>query len=395
MNLEAATESAKPAKHADLAGVRTRTAAPANRLRWLARLRRFAGQALAFWVIAAAGAADFRGCQFLSCDRFEDWEKAPGPETNQWHLTSPPFRAGLDWDELVLSWNAGTPPGTGLKFEVRVFEPAPATRFYTLGRWATDAERQPRESVRDQKDDRGEVQTDTLVLTQPACAAQVRVTFTGAKDVVRPALRFIGLSVVDSRVHPKPLAPNRAAWGRDLPVPERTQVVYLEGVTAWCSPTSLSMLLAFWSEKLGRSDLMLDVPAVAAAVNDPQWPGTGNWAFNVAFAGSLPGLRAFVTRLSDVSELEDWIAAGVPVAISLSYNLLRGQPRAAADGHLVVLRGFTPAGDPIVNDPGTGHEIRRVFPRADWVRAWAVSHNTVYLVRPLAVSAPPARWSHW
>lgn len=395
MNLETATESAKSAKDVKLAGVWSRTVAPAKRLRQLTRLHRFPGAVLAFWAIAAAGAADFRGCQFLSCDRFDGWERTPGPETNQWCLTSPPFRAGLDWDELVLSWNADTPPGTGLKFEVRALDPAPATRFYTLGRWATDASRQPRESVRDQKDDRGEVRTDTLVLTRPARDAQVRVTFTGAGDAIRPALRFVGLSLVDSRFHSTPLPPNPSAWGRDLPVPERTQVVYPEGVTAWCSPTSLSMLLGFWAEKLGRSDLMLDVPAVAAAVNDPQWPGTGNWAFNVAFAGSLPGLRAFVTRLSDVSELEDWIAAGVPVAISLSYNLLRGEPRAAADGHLVVLRGFTPAGDPIVNDPGTGHEIRRVFPRADLVRAWAVSHNTVYLVRPLAVLAPPARWDHW
>ncbi len=359
------------------------------------RVYRLASLALALLAIAAASAADFRGCQFLGCDRFDDWEKTPGPATNQWCLTSPPFEAGLEWDELVLSWNADTPPSTGLKFEVRVTEPPPATRFYTLGLWATDAAQQPRESVRNQKDERGEVQTDTLVLTQPARAAQVRVTFTGSDATARPALRFIGLSVCDRHAQLEPLAPNRAAWGRDLPVPERTQVIYPEGVSAWCSPTSLSMLLAFWAEKLDRRDLDLEVPAVAAAVNDPQWPGTGNWAFNVAFAGSLPGVRAFVARLSDISELEDWIAAGVPVAASVSYSLLRGQPREPADGHLVVVRGFTATGDPIVNDPGTGHEIRRVFPRANLARAWAVSHNTVYVVRPLNVPSPAARFGHW
>ncbi len=365
---------------------------PSRRPAWRCRL---AGPVLGLLVIATVGATDFRGCEFLGCERFADWEPTPGSVTNQWRLTSPAFRAGLNWDELVLSWNADTPPGTGLRFEVRVTDPAPATGFYTLGWWATDAARQPRESVRHQNDDRGEVQTDTLVLTRPARAAQVRVTFTGAGAGVRPTLRFVGLSLVDRRVHPAPLAPNGAAWGRELPVPGRTQVIYPEGITAWCSPTSVAMLLAFWSEKLHRSDLLLDVPVVAAAVNDPRWPGTGNWAFNVGFAGSLPGLRAAVTRLSDISELEDWIVAGVPVAISVSYNLLRGQPRAATDGHLVVLRGFTSTGDAIVNDPGTGHEIRRVIPRADLARAWAVSRNTVYLIRPLAVPAPPDRFGHW
>ena len=33
----------------------------------------------------------------------------------------------------------------------------------------------------------------------------------------------------------------------------------------------------------------------------------------VAFAGSLPGLRAYVTRLGDFREIEDWTLAGFPV----------------------------------------------------------------------------------
>lgn len=365
MNWEPATERASTMLNPSRAGIRPGALVATNGLRRAVRFCRFTGLVQAVLAITTANATDFRGRQFLGCDRFDDWVQTPGPATNQWLLTSPPFEAGLEWDELVLSWNADTPPGTGLKFEVRATEPSPATRFYTLGLWATDAAQQPRESVRNQKDDHGEVQTDTLVLSQPARAAQVRVTFTGSGAAL-PALRFIGLSVCDSHAQLEPLSPNQAAWGRDLPVPERTQVVYPDGVNAWCSPTSLSMLLAFWAEKLDRRDLDLEVPAVAAAVNDPQWPGTGNWAFNVAFAGSLPGLRAFVTRLSDVSELEDWIAAGVPVAASVSYNLLRGLAREPADGHLVVVRGFTATGDPIVNDPGTGHEIRRSFRARTW-----------------------------
>jgi hypothetical protein len=246
-----------------------------------------------------------------------------------------------------------------------------------------------------QRDEHGEVQTDTLVLREPARAAQVRLTLTGDATGTKPTVGFIGLSLLDPRVKLAALPPNRSAWGRELAVPERTQVIYPEGVSAWCSPATLSMLLAHWAKTISRPELELEVPAVAQAVNDPQWPGTGNWPFNTAFAGSFPGLRAYVTRLSDVSELEDWVVAGVPVAVSVSYNLLRGQPRDRSDGHLVVVRGFTAEGDVVVNDPGTGKEIRRVFSRQNLVQAWAVSQNTVYLVYPVATTPPKDRFGHW
>lgn len=346
--------------------------------------------------VVTAAAADRRGCQFLSWERFDRWQREPAADAASWTLTSPPVVADLDWNEAVLSWNAETPPGTGLQFEIRRVAPEPETGWYHLGHWtSTPTAVCLRQSVRGQQDAHGEVHTDTLVLSAPARSAQIRVRFTGGPDGAVPRLKFLGLSLRDNRGEPEPLPPNRAAWGRELAVPERTQVIYPEGVSAWCSPTSLSMLLAFWGAQLNRPELVLEVPAVARAVDDPQWPGTGNWSFNAAFAGSFPGLRACVTRLSDVAELEDWIAAGVPVAVSVSYELLRGRPRERADGHLVVVRGFTATGDVVVNDPGTGRDIRRVFPRENLARAWAVSGRTVYLVYPEGHPRPVDRFGHW
>lgn len=343
----------------------------------------------------AAWPAGHRGRQFLGWEHFDSWQ---GSDTasNRWTLTSPPLTAGLDWNEAVLSWNAETPPGTGLKFELRRLAPAPETPWYVLGFWASaPTGRCPRQSVRGQKDAHGEVQTDTLVLSAPARAAQIRVIFTGAATGGEARLKFLGLSLRDNRAEWTELPPNRAAWGRELAVPERTQVIYPEGVAAWCSPASLSMLLAYWAARLDRPELAADVPAVARAVHDPEWPGTGNWAFNTAFAGGFPGLRAYVTRLSDVSELEDWVLAGVPLAVSVSYNLLRGEPREREDGHLVVVRGFTAAGDVVVNDPGTGRAIRRVFARPNLARAWATSGHTVYVVHPVDQALPADRFGHW
>ena len=83
--------------------------------------------------------------------------------------------------------------------------------------------------------------------------------------------------------------------------------------------------MSFWSRTLNRPELDLDVTEIAKAVYDPVWQGTGNWPFNTAYAGSYPGMRAYVTRLTDLAELEDWIADGLPVALSVCLNRLSGR----------------------------------------------------------------------
>jgi hypothetical protein len=150
------------------------------------------------------------------------------------------------------------------------------------------------------------------------------------------------------------------------------------------------MLLEYWSHTLRRPELNMTVPHVAQSVHDPKWPGTGNWSFNVAFAGSFAGMRAYVSRLDDLGQVEAWVAAGVPVVLSVDYDLLKGT-QGRSGGHLVVCNGFTATGDVIIADPGrrTPHGQRyRVFPRRNVIAAWAASHNTVYLVYPEALKLP-------
>jgi hypothetical protein len=129
-------------------------------------------------------------------------------------------------------------------------------------------------------------------------------------------------------------------------------------------------------------------------VYDRQWGGTGNWALNMAYAGSLPGLRAYVTRMSDLAQLEDWVAHGMPVGLSLCYNRLRGKSREPS-GHLVVCVGFTKEGDPVINDPGTRRNVRKVFPRANLVDAWEYKNNTAYIILPENAAPPADRFGHW
>jgi hypothetical protein len=233
------------------------------------------------------------------------------------------------------------------------------------------------------------VDTDTLKLHDYAQAVQLRITLSSDPA----ALKFLGLAFCDSLAERSVLPPNKSAWGKTLNVKERTQADYPEGISEWCSPTSMSMLMSFWSSKLNRIDLEYDVPEVARGVHDPNWPGTGNWPFNTAFVGAHKGIRAYVARFSDVSELEDWIEAGIPVAISVSYGYLKGRPERA-NGHLVVCIGFDENGNIVVNDPGR-RMVRQVYLRENLIKAWAESENTVYLVYPEKWKVPQDRFGHW
>ena len=329
---------------------------------------------------------------FTDFSRFLKASGAPGETI----LTSPEITVPVAWDEMVASWN--TPPGVYLKIEARGVYPDHTTKYYALGLWSDDFSAHPRQSVNGQRDADGTVDTDTLVLARRGAKVQLRITLGSSDAKTVPPFKFLALSFCDSQAQAVPHEPNRAAWGRIIPVPEKRQSDY-EGGNAWCSPASLSMVLDFWGETLHRPELDRSVPEVAQAVNDPSWGGTGNWPFNTAYAGEFPGLRACVARFDDISEVEDWIAAGIPVVLSVSSYLTNDRHDGEDNGHLIVCAGFTGTGDVVANDPGVsikqGQRARRVYPRERVVAAWKKSKNAVYLIYPESARIPPNRFGHW
>lgn len=336
--------------------------------------------------------------RFWSTTDFSTFRQSTELETGRIVLTSPELKAPIRWDELVLSWNASVPAGSGLKFEVRALGAERKSEFYNLGYWAEDTAEQPRESVTGQKDEDGDVQTDTLSLKWAADRFQLRITFLGTNAATRPRLMFLGASFLNTKAAFLAQPPNQSAWGKVLLVPERSQLSD-PGGRDWCSPTSVSMVLAYWSAVLKRAELNVELADAAAGIYDKNWPGTGNWSFNAAFAGKFEGMRAYVTRLADVAELETWIEAGVPPVVSVSYDLLHARKQGQSNGHLVVCIGFTKQGDAIINDPWAdlkkSDPIRYVIPRANLIKAWARSRQTVYLIHPENWPVPKSRASRW
>ena len=324
--------------------------------------------------------------QLRSFDHFEGFERTISGKDVV--LLSPRVEV-LPWNELIVSWNASCPPGTALTVEAQAFDAERATRFYTIGHWSAEPGTN-RASVRHEGDADAKVDTETLVCLRQMNAAQVRVTLRGTNGI-SPQLKLLSFSFLNSAIPPTTNAPNRAAWGRVLDVPERSQLGY-KGGSGWCSPTSLSMLLGYWSGQLHRAELDVPVPETARQVHDVVYGGTGNWAFNMAYAGSFDGMRAWATRFDDFRRVEDWIVAGIPVALSVSFDLLNGKEADQGNGHLIVVVGFTETGDVVVNDPWPNpkkeNRVRKIFPRAQVIRAWQRSKQAAYLVVPEGVRPP-------
>ncbi|GAA0357463.1 peptidase C39 family protein [Actinoallomurus spadix] len=342
-----------------------------------------------------------------------------GGGTKTWDYarwTSPDVSIGFGASQLIASWNASTPHGSWLQVEMRGHTGTGAeTKWYVMGRWAADDPGEGgdinRTSVPGQKDDNGNVDIDTFVAKNSLTSYQLRVTLYRLPGRhVRPVLRSVGAmaSLVPSRTT-VPVSPLGGAEGIELKVPAYSQEIhkgqypeYDNGGEAWCSPTSTSMVVAYWRRGPSRKDLAWvdrsyadpQVDYAARNVYDHNYQGAGNWPFNTAYAARF-GLNGFITRLRSLTELERFIKAGVPVVTSQSFKAAE-LPGAgySTNGHLFVVVGFTKDGDPIINDPASPSDaaVRHVYPRAAFETVWQRSSSSggiAYIMYPPGHRLPP------
>jgi hypothetical protein len=306
-------------------------------------------------------------------------------------LESPVFAAAHLFDTAIASWNAQTPVGTWLQVELRAFRPADShwTKYYNMGFWASGTETIERQSVNGQGDADGFVATDTLLLNGSAAYTkyQYRLTLFTTTLGTTPSVQLISVMTSDSEKEAAGLivVPDTQVWGKDLVVPKRSQMIYKRGGEVWCSPTSTSMVLAYWGTDV-------PVPQAADATFDYVYDGNGNWPFNTAWASTY-GLEAYITRMGSMAQIEQWIKADVPVIISYAFGVgeLPGTPIASSAGHLMVVRGFDASGNVIVNDPAAAADdlVRIVYDRAKLEELWLRnSGGTVYLIYPKGHAIP-------
>jgi hypothetical protein len=340
--------------------------------------------------------------------------------------TSRVVRPGFDLTELISSWNARTPGHTWVQVEMRGRADTGAmSKWYVMGRWSADDPDAGgaihRTSVPRQGDDLGYVAIDTFVASggHSLSSYQLRVTLYRPHGTSQsPHVGMVGAmaSRIDVPEH-LPASPLGGAEGITLDVPTYSQELHTGeypqwdgGGEAWCSPTSTSMVLAYWRSGPRPADYAWVDPAyqdpwvdhAARNTYDYNYDGAGNWPFNAAYAGRF-GLDAFVTRLRSLTEAEQFIKRGIPLVVSVSWD--KGELDGAGystNGHLMVIVGFTEDGDVVVNDPAShlipsNEQVRTVYDREQFENTWVPhSGGVAYVLHPSDVPLPdPPAQANW
>ncbi|QSR29643.1 hypothetical protein CFI00_03810 [Nocardioides sp. S5] len=317
-----------------------------------------------------------------------------GTWTSPWAATTFPATS------LIPSWEATTPGRSLVRVQVRGRDASGRTGTWdTVADWSRTNRPVARRTWSGQADDLGGVNADTWQSAGGVTSWQVRVTLMRPRgSSLSVGLERVGAVASADATAPRPTSEPGPAAGTVLPVPTYSQMVHEGhypqwggGGEAWCSPTSTAMVLGYYGISprpggiaAGHTDAVVD--HTAKMVYDHGYRGTGNWAFNTAYAATLVAGDSYVTRMRDLREAEDQVAAGVPVIISIAFGRgqLTGAPISASNGHLLVVVGFEADGDVVVNDPAgaTNGEVRRVYDRAQLERLWiAASGGTAYVIR--------------
>ncbi len=319
-------------------------------------------------------------------------------EAGTW--TSPWASPGFGATALVPTWEATTPGRSLVRVEVRGRGADGRTGSWdTMADWSLKMRPVPRTTYSGQTDDLGRVSVDTWYAASAVTSYQVRVTLMRPKgSTLAVSLERAGAVASADASAARPTSQPGPGVGTVLPVPTYSQMVHSGhypqwggGGEAWCSATSTAMVLGYYGISpaptgiaVGHVDAVVD--HTAKMVYDHGYRGTGNWAFNTAYAATLVAGDSYVTRMRDLREAEDYIAAGVPLIVSIAFgrNQLTGAPISASNGHLLVIVGFEADGDVVVNDPAgaTNSAVRRVYDRAQFERIWiAASGGTAYVIR--------------
>ncbi|GAB4084402.1 hypothetical protein GCM10028784_10320 [Myceligenerans cantabricum] len=342
-------------------------------------------------------------------------------ETGTW--TSPVVETGYPVDESVTSWNARTPRGTWVEVEFRGRKDSGEwTKWFVMGRWASGDDFEPgggavgdirRTSVDGQSDDDAYLFTDTYVAKsgrEPE-AYQTRVTLYRPAGTSRTP-RLSSVSTMTNEYLPDDHYDGTSAFTLDgaveLDVPGYSQLTHIGeypefggGGQVWCSPTSTTMVMYSYGRKHQVPPRLLediDAPAgdpqvdyAAISTWDHSYGGAGNWPFNTAYAHRF-GLESFVTRLRSLAEAEKFVAAGIPLVVSINFAA-EEMPEAGygTNGHLLTIVGFTEDGDPILNDPNkdSNEQVRSVYTRENFERVWQTSTDGLtYVIHPHRLRLP-------
>jgi hypothetical protein len=335
-----------------------------------------------------------------SPDPYADWwwridarsdRAAKAEELSGW-FCSTPIECPEGFQELLLSWNVDTAPGTGVAFElsVRADESSPWSDWMYVGDWGdTGIWRRARDTehgeLASEDGDRvvsiegAKIDVDYFTGQRAWRSARfrVRTSYSGEEANRSVVVRRVALcfSRETDELAPRFELPKNAQ--KRLDVPFRSQrSAKPELVSRICSPTSVAMVLAY-------RGIGVDTLRVADRLFDATHDIYGNWTRAVQGAYSF-GAPGYLTRFSDWNAVARHVAEGTPLVISIAAKPgeLDGAPYVKTDGHLLVLCGFDEHGNVHVNDPAaeTPEAGKLVYRRDQLERVWMARGGTAYVL---------------
>lgn len=276
--------------------------------------------------------------------------------------------------DVVASWNGSTFKNSYIEILLQFkTETNLWSEWFSYGKWSNLGCNIG--SVRNQKDELGAMYTDQIVVNSEMCAVAFKYKikfYRESVDIKSPILRenIFTFTAKNSDVADE----KYLIEDIDIKVPEKSQMIVPEIGNSICSPTSISMLMAYYGIDQKPEN-------VAANCFDNGARMYGNWSYNVAYAGEN-GFRAYVKKCNSISELIDIVKTGQPVAASIKtqeQKMIAGSPQAYKYGHLLVLRGLTKDGFVIVNDPASKEveNVKRHYKISEFEKAWS---GYIYLI---------------
>ncbi|MEI7480857.1 MAG: C39 family peptidase [Elusimicrobiota bacterium] len=295
-------------------------------------------------------------------------------------LISAPIKTAFPFTQALAGANASLGPKDRLELALQVYDKRGWSPWFEFGSFSPDGETG---SVKNQQNRFGSMATDIINLSSASEYLRYRVTIKSAAGstaffrmasvtYTNTSAGYNEASAVKKHASFKPVLLN---------VPKCSQmtqrVSYRRDI---CSPTSVTMIL----NHFGIKTRVLDT---ASGVRDTAENNYGNWTFNTMYAGAL-GLYAWPTRFNSLEEARGYLAAGIPLAASVTFgpDELRKSPLKKTAGHLLVIKGFDAKGNVLVNDPAAADKntVGRVYDRKEFAKAWLKNKSgTAYILAPL------------
>ncbi len=301
-------------------------------------------------------------------------------KTYVWQVTS-----NKPFTELILSWNAFRPKNKG-KFSFFVsIRHNYWSAWYKLAEWGSNGQ-QTFVNTKNPFVHCKHVRVE-LARRRKATAFRIKVIARNSADLKDLKSLFVCLSDLGKFCVNKPNLKLSSIRIRGIYAQSQMNLKHPRHRDL-CSPTSLGMLLKYFSGYKKSTQHLRDyIPVFAEKVHDDSYLDIyGNWILNVAQAYDSSKGNVFfrVQRLNGFNDLYYFLTKKTPVAVSVR-GYLKGGKKPYDNGHFIVVVGWDQKKQSLLCiDPAfsPNKKTLRAYKIDSFLQAWGTSRNLSYVALP-------------